>query len=66
MNDDKTNTVPATQAVRQAAHYARKRARGLSRLNVWVPDARRDEFEDAVAVLYGKWTAEGLMDVDTA
>jgi len=54
--DDDTRD-PHTRA--QAAYHDRRKAAGLVRLSVYVPDEDRDEFWTAVEHLRRKWRKRG-------
>ena len=45
---------------KQRAFYQRQKERGLVRISVYVPDADRDAFWDAVDKLRDRWHAMGL------
>lgn len=55
---------PISGAVRQRRHHLRMRAAGLSRLGVWVPENRREEFHAIVRKLRAKWISEGVYPSD--
>lgn len=58
----KTNydDAPNGHAARQRTYHQRQLDRGLSRLSVYVPDAERDAFWDAVDKLRDRWHRMGL------
>lgn len=53
---------PSSHVIAQRTYHQRQLDRGLVRLSVYVPDADRDAFWDAVDRLRERWVARGLMD----
>jgi len=53
---------PSSHAVAQRSYHQRQIERGMVRLSVYVPDADRDAFWDAVEDLRIRWKRRGLID----
>lgn len=53
-------TETKTHAQRQREYYQRMRDAGFSRVSVWVPEARRGQFNDIVDKLTEEWELDGL------
>lgn len=53
---------PSSHAVAQRSYHQRQIERGMVRLSVYVPDADRDAFWDAVEDLRLRWKRRGLID----
>ena len=53
---------PSNHAVAQRSYHQRQIEKGMVRLSVYVPDADRDAFWDAVEDLRVRWKRRGLID----
>lgn len=53
---------PSKHAEAQRSYHQRQIERGMVRLSVYVPDADRDAFWDAVEDLRTRWKRRGLID----
>lgn len=54
----------AAHANRQRQYHQRMREAGFSRLSVWVPTSRKDEFDAEIARLQRRWEKANLYPSD--
>jgi len=58
---EKSDKSRAQQAARQKKYAAAKKAAGLVKLSVYVPDSERDAFWSAIDKLREEWWRKGKM-----